>query len=167
LTHSPQSIELPREPYVIQEFVAGTAASAAMIVGKSNHIVISVNAQNMTFVPAPKYCGGTIPLVHPLSQKAIDCVSRIPDAIPGLRGYVGVDMVITDDTVYLIEVNPRITFTYCGLRRIVRENLIDVIVDAGLGFELDKMPLTGSVTFDGSGRILEEIHPEQISEQMR
>jgi hypothetical protein len=167
LTNSPQSIELPPEEYIVQEFVAGAAASVGMIVGQFNHIVLSVNSQNMTFDPAPKYNGGTIPLVHPLSQKAIDCAGKIPVAVPGLRGYVGVDMVFTDDAVYVIEVNPRITFTYCGLRRIVRENLMDVVLKAALGLELSEIPLTGSVRFDGSGRILEEIHPEKISAQVR
>lgn len=167
LTSSPESIKLPQEDFIVQEFVTGTAASVAIIIGESNHIVVSVNSQDITFDPVPRYNGGTIPLVHPLSQEAINCARRVCEALPGLRGYVGVDMVLTDNAVYVIEVNPRITFTYCGLRRIVPENLMSVILKAAVGIELSEIPLTGSIVFDGSGRIVKEIHSELVIAQVR
>lgn len=160
LMNSAKAPELPEDQYIVQQFVEGTPASVAMIVGKTNHIVLSVNSQNVTFDGTPRYNGGKIPLVHPLSHKAIECAHRIPEAIPGLRGYVGIDVVLSDHTVHVIEVNPRITFTYCGLRRIVSHNLMHSIIEAARGSVLDPISLNGSVEFDGIGRVTSEIHQE-------
>jgi predicted ATP-grasp superfamily ATP-dependent carboligase len=165
LTSAPHAIDLPATQYLIQEYVRGTAASVAMIIGKSNRVVLSVNSQDMSFDPVPRYNGGAIPLVHPMAQVAIECAQRVSDAIAGLRGYVGIDMVLSDDAAYVIEVNPRITFTYCGIRRIVAANLIDVILKAALGHKLDAVPLVGAVRFDGAGRILEEVHSQLFAAQ--
>ena len=35
--------------------------------------------------------------------------------VPGLKGYVGIDMVLSDDECYVIEINPRLTTSYLGL----------------------------------------------------
>jgi predicted ATP-grasp superfamily ATP-dependent carboligase len=158
LTASPDAIHVSQEEYIIQEYVRGTAASVAMIAGKSNAMILSVNFQKMVFDPSPHYKGGTIPLIHPLSKAAMACARVVPLAIPGLRGYVGVDMVLTDQEVYIIEVNPRITFAYCGLRRVASKNLMKIIIRAAQGFDLqDEVHVAGSVQFDDFGRILEQL----------
>ncbi len=157
LTASPDAIKIPQEEYLIQEYVPGTAASVAMIAGRSNTIILSLNFQKMVFDPAPHYRGGAIPLIHPLSKAAIAYARIVPLAIPGLRGYVGVDMVLSAHEVYIIEVNPRITFAYCGLRRVTSRNLMEVIIQAVSGFDLqDEIHVTGSVQFDGLGRVFEQ-----------
>lgn len=154
LTASPDTTKLPHEEYLIQEYVPGIAASVAMIAGKSNTIILSLNLQRMVFDPAPHYKGGFIPLVHPLSKAALASASIVPQAIPGLRGYVGVDMVLTRDNVYIIEVNPRVTCAYCGLRRVVSTNLMEVVIQAALGFDLhDEVHVSGSVQFDELGNL--------------
>jgi len=39
----------------------------------------------------------------------------VAQAIPGLWGYVGIDLVDTADGPQVIEINPRLTTSYCGL----------------------------------------------------
>jgi predicted ATP-grasp superfamily ATP-dependent carboligase len=41
---------------------------------------------------------------------------QVAQAVPGLWGYVGVDLVLTPDGPVLLEINPRLTTSYCGLR---------------------------------------------------
>jgi tyramine---L-glutamate ligase len=41
---------------------------------------------------------------------------QVATAVPGLWGYVGVDLVLTADGPVLLEINPRLTTSYCGLR---------------------------------------------------
>jgi hypothetical protein len=167
LTASPQAACLPAGEYVVQEYVPGAAASVAMIVGERSVLIASVNLQRVVFAPSvahggagavPHYRGGAIPLAHPLSQAARIAARNIPRAIAGLRGYVGVDVVLTGQDVYIIEVNPRITVAYCGLRRVVSENLMQLIIDAGLGRDLpDEIRVAGSVQFDDSGHVIEPL----------
>lgn len=57
-------------------------------------------------------------------------------ALPGLRGHVGVDLVAAPDRCVVIEVNPRLTTSYVGLRRVLRANLAELVwraaVEGGL-----------------------------------
>ncbi|HUF36735.1 MAG TPA: ATP-grasp domain-containing protein [Gemmatimonadales bacterium] len=41
---------------------------------------------------------------------------RIAAAVPGLWGYVGVDLVLAPEGPVVLEINPRLTTSYCGLR---------------------------------------------------
>lgn len=157
LTASPYELPIPHGEYLIQEYVPGTAASVSMIVGRRETVVLSANHQDMVFDPAARYKGGAIPLVHPLSKQAMACATLIPMAIPGLRGYVGVDMVLTQDEIYVIEVNPRITLAYCGLRRIASRNLMEMIIHAALGLDLQSnIHMVGAIKFDDFGKTLEQ-----------
>ena len=38
------------------------------------------------------------------------------ESFSGLRGYVGVDVVLGQDKLYVVDVNPRLTTSYVGLR---------------------------------------------------
>jgi len=154
LTASPEAVTVSEEEYIIQEYVPGTAASVAMIAGKSGMLVLSVNLQHIEFDSRVHYKGGATPLRHPMSRTATEYAKKVPAAIPGLRGYVGIDMVLTENEIYVIEVNPRVTLTYCGLRRIAFGNLLKPIIDAALGLDLQKeIHLAGAVQFDSMGRI--------------
>jgi predicted ATP-grasp superfamily ATP-dependent carboligase len=69
------------------------------------------------------YRGGRTPLDHPLAAAAVDAATRTCAALPGLRGYVGVDLVLTDADPIVIEVNPRLTTAYLGVRAVLDENV--------------------------------------------
>ena len=47
--------------------------------------------------------------------------------MPGLQGYVGVDVVLGEETSWLIEINPRPTTSYVGLRRVIDLNMAEAI----------------------------------------
>ena len=51
----------------------------------------------------------------------------------GLRGYVGVDLVLTDADAVVIEVNPRLTTAYLGVRAALDENIAALALEACAG----------------------------------
>ena len=67
-----------------------------------------------------------------LAQRATELAERCLDALPAARGYVGVDLVLgkaadgSEDVV--IEVNPRLTTSYVGLRAMTSDNLAHALV---------------------------------------
>lgn len=63
------------------------------------------------------YLGGMLPAsVSAVEQAAIDRVlEHVLAAIPGLRGYFGLDLLVTDDEVAVVDVNPRLTTSFVGL----------------------------------------------------
>jgi predicted ATP-grasp superfamily ATP-dependent carboligase len=117
------------ENYLIQEFVEGESYSVSLIVGKKIH-PISLNRQ---YINTSGYCGGEINISHPLKEEIFkECIKAVK-VIDGLRGYVGVDVIVGDE-VYIIEINPRITTSIYGLK--TNPSLAKLLIDNALGKEL-------------------------------
>ena len=65
-----------------------------------------------------------------------------------MRGYVGVDLILTQDEALLIEINPRLTTSYIGLRQVIDFNLAEAIWDARFRDNLpSQVRLIGHITF--------------------
>ena len=133
---------------LLQSFIRGTHASASLLVTQGRSIPLSLNQQIIHPGRPFSYSGGVIPLEHPASQLAFDLAQAAVAAIPGLRGYVGVDMILEQDRGWLIEINPRITTSYVGLHRILSQNLACAIWHACCEDVLpDRMILNGNIRF--------------------
>jgi predicted ATP-grasp superfamily ATP-dependent carboligase len=131
--------ESPSKRFVAQEFINGAAASVSLVSTGSEALSISLNRQDVT-IGAPdtisSYSGGLVPFVHPLRPRAFAVAEKIVKSFRDLRGYVGVDLVLTEEEAVAIEVNPRLTTSYIGLRRVVNFNPAEAIVNAVLKREL-------------------------------
>jgi len=125
-----------RNDWLIQRRVAGLAASVAFIVSRQGEpIPLRAGIQAVGLPghgPAGRlaYSGGQLPLAPDLEQRAIRLGLAALPHLPGLHGFVGIDLVLGehagDDT--LIEVNPRPTVAYAGLRRLAAFNLVDCLL---------------------------------------
>jgi tyramine---L-glutamate ligase len=120
---------------IVQELVSGVPASVSLISTGEEAQPISLNLQTVTMA-APNedsiYVGGAVPLDHPVKKEALAAAKRLVESFGTLRGYVGVDMVLAKDKAYIIEVNPRLTTSYVGLRKIADFNVADAIAQAVL-----------------------------------
>jgi predicted ATP-grasp superfamily ATP-dependent carboligase len=119
--------------FIAQEFVKGESASVSLISTGDEALPISFNKQNVSLrTPdsASTYHGGFVPLDNPLRREAFAMAKRVVESIRGLVGYVGVDFVLTEKKPVLIELNPRLTTSYVGLRKVVGLNPAKAIVDA-------------------------------------
>src|SRR5690606_21918601 len=88
---------------------------------------------------------------------AVALARRAVAAIDGMLGFVGVDMVLTDDPDddAVIEINPRLTTAYVGLRRLTKDNLAAWLAPE-LGGQAGAEPTWQndlSVRYDGGGRV--------------
>ncbi len=93
-----------------------------------------------------KYRGSRVPFDHRAKKRALELACSAVNLIPGLGGYVGVDLVLGEDLVQLIEINPRLTTSYIGLRQVAQLNLAQVIWNASRNSALpDHVPLAGQV----------------------
>jgi tyramine---L-glutamate ligase len=143
---------------VLQRYVRGVAASVSLLADGRRAVVLTTNAQSMRRLAGPSsrpfaYRGGTTPLDHPLAKRAGEEAVRACEAIPGLRGYVGVDLVLTKSEAVVIEVNPRLTTAYLGVRSALAENVAALAIAACAGSLREPSPARRSVRFSASGRI--------------
>ncbi|MCP8317531.1 MAG: ATP-grasp domain-containing protein [archaeon] len=126
--------------YLIQEFVKGIHASVSLISNGKKAIPLTLNLQMIALNPPNKtssYIGGIVPFDHELKEKAFHIAKRAVELFKGLRGYVGVDLVLSKSGPVLIEINPRLTVSYIGLKRVSNLNLAKAMIKASLE---DKLP---------------------------
>ncbi len=101
---------------LVQRFEPGTPASVTLIVDGGRVRPLALNRQLVRFGPEARYEGGITPLHHPDAPIARRTAADAVRACGGLRGLVGVDLVLGPDGPVVLEVNPRLTTSYLGLR---------------------------------------------------
>jgi predicted ATP-grasp superfamily ATP-dependent carboligase len=143
---------------VVQPFVPGRAVSVALLVGPGRVVPLPAAAQHLSTDGRFTYLGGALPLALAENERAQELAVRAVATVPGLRGFVGVDLVLGEcgdgrsDAV--IEINPRLTTSYVGLRVLAGFNLPAAIVAA-----CDKEPLpefvwkSGPVDWRADGQV--------------
>jgi predicted ATP-grasp superfamily ATP-dependent carboligase len=116
---------------VAQEFIAGDPMSLSIVAGGGWLEVLSVNRQR--FCGAQMiYDGGEITGEEP-GMVLRELAGRIKKAVPGLAGYWGVDFVMTQIGPVVIEVNPRLTTSVCGLVEALNPTPAAFILSAARG----------------------------------
>lgn len=135
-----------QEQILLQTFAEGIHASISLLIADSGCVPLSLNLQLMESGAPFRYLGSRVPFSHPMGNHAIELAVKAVQLIPGMRGYVGVDFVSANDHVELIEINPRITTSYIGLRRVARMNLAYAMWSACMqGVLPNRFPLEGEV----------------------
>lgn len=114
---------------ILQPFLAGRAISVAAIVARRGVELFPPAAQHLQYGERLTYCGGSVGELH-LSDILESVVRSALDAVPGLRGYIGVDLIVPDrGGPVVVEINPRLTTSYLGYRRLAGGNLAPRIMD--------------------------------------
>lgn len=152
--------ELPDAEFLLQPFMAGMAASVAFIIGDGWRMALPPCRQLLSDDGRFHYLGGELPLPDDLAARASMLGAWAVNLVPGLRGYVGVDLVLGDaddgSHDHVIEINPRLTTSYIGLRELARGNLAAAMLAAAMGRTMPDMHWKpGRVRFRAAGKRLE------------
>ncbi len=133
--------------FIVQDFIEGTPASVSLISDGNEAFPLSLNLQNIEFENSDiSYHGGLVPWEHKLADDAKNMAKKAVESIKGLKGYVGVDIIIGDE-VYLMEINSRLTTPYVALRHITNFNLGEAIFDSAYGIFPTDIKLDGKISF--------------------
>ena len=164
LTLDLDKIFVPGSRVIVQEFIEGTDVSVSLISDGKTAIPISLNEQFVELKDDKgTYIGGKVPFKNKYKDEAFEIAKKAVEAIDGLKGFVGVDLIINADekdvySIYLLEINSRFTTPYVGLKQIANFNIGKTIVDlidGDINIEDIDMSLEGEVEFKKSGDDLE------------
>ena len=125
--------------FIVQEFIGSEAVSVSLLCAKNKAFGISLNKQTVK-VGGPagvsRYEGGAVPFDHALKQEAFAVAEKVVEFFPGLRGSVGIDLVLANDKAFVVDVNPRLTTSYVGLSRVANFNVAQALINAILKDQL-------------------------------
>lgn len=126
---------------IIQPRVAGVSASASVMVRGSEIMPLLAGVQHIVEDRGERgetllyYEGNTVPLPDDAAtQRVFDLASDAIRAVPGLRGFLGVDVLLgeTADFDVVIEINPRLTMSYIACSRLLRTPMGNVLTQGGI-----------------------------------
>lgn len=115
---------------VYQPYVPGDARSLSVLCTAVGAELLCVNRQILERRGrALEFLGVDVDAMGDPAGEYAELARRIWHALPGLRGYVGVDFVQTDNGPVVIEINPRLTSAYVGMSRKLGCNVAGRIIE--------------------------------------
>jgi predicted ATP-grasp superfamily ATP-dependent carboligase len=146
-------------PLILQPYVPGIAVSVSFLAGAERMFSLPAVRQDLSDDGRFHYRGGGLPLPRDLDRRARGLAEKAVRTVPGLFGYFGVDLVLgaavdgSADSV--IEINPRLTTSYIGLRQLGHFNLAQALLALVTRTPLpDESWRTEPIVFRADGRII-------------
>jgi len=124
--------DIEQEQIIIQPYINGISASLSLLFSDIDVTVLSINEQQielennkLTFIAC--HVNGIIEATFSYAQ-AYKLARQVQDAIPGLWGLIGIDFIITENSAVIVDINPRVTTAYIGLKSTLQTNPMDLLL---------------------------------------
>lgn len=158
-----QSVETFDDFREARKTLSTNSLMQAWMPGRSISISLISSGNYQTFLPAVsqtisdgQYVGGCGPLNDKAQRRATALAARAIAAMPPTaRGFVGLDLILGDQQSddCIIEINPRLTTSYVGLREMINGNLAARFFDIETGAVSCKASVD-SVRWTNDGAVL-------------
>ena len=116
--------------HVIQAFQPGDAASISCVMRRGKAYLLSCNSQSIEINSQQlSYTGGVINGMRDYWPQFEFIANKIAQALPDLAGYIGIDLIVDEDEIIVVEINPRLTTSYVGLPASIGTNPAELIIN--------------------------------------
>jgi predicted ATP-grasp superfamily ATP-dependent carboligase len=124
--------------FIIQPYTSGNHMSMSLLVCNGNVRLLGCNKQYVD-ISEDSIKLEKIGVNECLSYKdeMLSLAKEIVATVPGLAGYIGVDLIEQDGKLFVLEINPRLTTAYVGLSESLGCNVAAKILNA---FYSKKLP---------------------------
>ncbi len=129
--------------YILQEFIEGKDLSVSLIGSPplidsqiSNPLILSVNSQDINIKNQnnnSEYYGGSVPVENYKELIKFLAKNFKKKDFSEFNGYYGIDFIRKNDSSnFFIEINPRLTTSYLGVRNVINYNCAELIYNSKL-----------------------------------
>ena len=116
--------------HIIQPFVMGTPASISCVMHQGRAQLLSCNKQIIDINNhALSFKGVLVNGMCEHWQAFQQIANQIAAAFSSLAGYVGIDVIVQHDKIFVVEINPRLSISYAGLRESIGANPAELIIN--------------------------------------
>ncbi len=122
------------ENQIVQPYLPGIAASASLFCRDGSAWLLACNRQMVECINGELHCTGiAVNALTGYADQVKPIIEQVARILPGLSGYVGIDLVFTTRGPVVMEINPRLTTAYAGLRDCMAINpgalLLELLMD--------------------------------------
>ena len=126
---------LSAHDFLIQPYYSGQAISLSAIFYQGKADLLCCNQQQMGLNDSYFYLQGCLVNTdNPATAYYRQLLKEIAVAMPGLWGYIGIDLIETENGPIILEINPRLTSSYAGIRAATGINpaqrVLDLLTDS-------------------------------------
>ncbi|MDY7575158.1 ATP-grasp domain-containing protein [Actimicrobium sp. CCI2.3] len=120
----------PARNVILQPYVAGRPCSLSLLCGSNEVFLLGCSEQRIAAADHRiHYLGSTVNSISDTDGRLERLARDVVAAIPGLWGYVGIDIMITQHGPVVLGVNPRMTMCHAGLHDSIGVNPAGMLVE--------------------------------------
>lgn len=131
-----------RETMIVQPYIKGLNVSLNLLCSDDDCMILAINEQHIkNHHDQLIYCGSTVNGVSESQLSfatALKLAKHVHQAIAGLWGLIGIDLILTEDAILIVDINPRLTSSYIGLARSLKQNPAELLFSM---IKHNKLPL--------------------------
>jgi tyramine---L-glutamate ligase len=114
---------------VLQPFVDGEPLSLSVLCCERGARLLACNRQHVRVSGGTfEFSGVSVNALADLDGRYARLARAVVRALPGLWGYIGIDVIAAPDGLAVVEVNPRLTTSYAGLRAALGVNAAGLVL---------------------------------------
>lgn len=114
--------------YIVQPYVDGTPASLSCLFDRGTAWLLCRNVQVIELIECRFRLTACRVNEPGVTEAHLSLVDRIAKALPGLSGYVGIDVIETAEAVSVLEINPRLTTSFAGIWQALGVNVAEHVL---------------------------------------
>lgn len=142
-------IEKGLSNYIIQPYIEGEHLSISILAYNKKIQLLSCNKQvleikNKSVSLSSIFVNQCLYYQNEMRELA----EKIITIIPGLSGYIGIDLIKCDNKLFVIDINPRFTTSYAGISRSLNQNITKKILMTFILNEIQDVNLEKSIPIE-------------------
>lgn len=120
--------QLGEGAYIVQPYIDGTPASLSCLFNAGRAWLLCRNVQVIELNECRFRLTACRVNEPGITEEHRSLVDRIAKALPGLSGYVGIDIIEAVEGLTVLEINPRLTTSYAGIRQALGVNVAEYVL---------------------------------------
>ncbi|MHC1631844.1 MAG: ATP-grasp domain-containing protein [Methanotrichaceae archaeon] len=130
---------------IATKYYDGEQISVSLVASGRHILPLTINKQLVQIENEFQYNGSQVPYRSDREEEILKVAEMAAKAL-NLRGYAGIDLVVSDYP-RVVDVNPRPTTSIIGIANVMREELADLILSARFGSLPEKRTIEGECIF--------------------